>query len=52
VPDLKAVLGKLNANDEGLKPELVRKVFMAAQLGKAAEERTVRMALPVSVCSP
>ena len=52
VPDLKAVLGKLNAYDEGLKPELVRKVFMAAQLGKAAEERTVRMALPVSVCSP
>ena len=52
MPDLKAVLGMLKANDEGLKPELVRKVFMAAQLGKAAEERTVRMAVPVSVCSP
>jgi hypothetical protein len=47
VAELKEVLARLNQQDrddaDGNRPELVRKVFIAAQLGRAVEERTVNL---------
>eukprot|EP01046_Picozoa_sp_COSAG06_P040531 COSAG06_NODE_4916_length_3861_cov_66.663477_4_plen_430_part_00 len=51
VVELKAILADLNQRGddaEGQRPELVRKVFIAAQLDRLIEERTVGLCIPPS----